>query len=160
MATLYELTEEMKNFDFEIDEETGEITNADDLDRLQMDIDEKLKNCVFYYKNILSEAEALKAEKMKMQQRQQVAERKAERMKQYIAFCLDGKKFEPEDDVRVRVTYRKSEAVECPDIALVPQDYLRFKDPELDKSKIKKALKSGTEVKGCTLVTKSNIQIK
>ena len=158
--TLYELTEAMNNFDFEIDEETGEILNADELDRIQMDRDEKLKNCVYYYKNMKAEADALKVEKMNLQKRQQIAEHKAERMKQYLAFCLDGEKFEPEDDVRVRVTYRKSESVECPDIHMVDDDYLRYKEPELDKAKIKKAIKAGTTVVGCTLVEKQNIQIK
>lgn len=158
--TLYELTEAMRAFDFEIDEDTGEILNADELDQIQIDRDEKLKNCVFYYKNMLSEAAALKAEKQKLASRQQIAERKAERMKEYLAYCLQGEKFAPEDDVRVRITYRKSEQVECSDWRMVSDEYLRYKDPELDKTKIKKALKAGEEVKGCTLVEKQNIQIK
>lgn len=158
--TLYELSEAMRNFDFQIDEETGEITNVDELDQLQLDRDEKLKNCVLWYKNQLAEAEALKSEKQKLAKRQQIAERKAERMKKYLAYCLDGEKFCPEDDVRVRVTYRKSEQVECPDWTVVSDEYLRYKEPELDKVKIKRTIKAGEAVKGCTLVEKQNIQIK
>ena len=158
--TLYELTEAMRNFDFDIDEETGEITNADELDRLEMDRNEKLKNCVFFYKNMKAEADALKAEKMNLQKRQQISERKAERMKEYLAFCLNGEKFEPEDDVRVRVTYRKSDQVECDDFSKVSKEYLRFKEPELDKTKIKKAINSGVAVAGCRLEKKMNILIK
>lgn len=158
--TLYELTEAMQNFDFDIDEETGEILNESELEQIQMERNEKLKNCVFYYKNMKAEADALKAEKVNLQKRQQVAEKKAERMKEYLAFCLNGEKFEPKDDVRVKVTYRKSEAVECNDWTKVPDDYLRYKDPELDKTKIKKAIKAGTKVEGCKLVEKRNIQIK
>ena len=158
--TLYELTEEMRNFDLQIDEDTGEISNAEDLDQLITDRNEKLKNCVLWYKNQKAEADALKAEKMKLAKRQQEAERKAEWMKNYLESCLDGEKFEPEDDVRVRITYRKSEQVECPDWTVVSDEYLRYKDPELDKTKIKKALKAGEKVDGCQLVTKMNIQIK
>ena len=158
--TLYELTEEMRNFDLQIDEDTGEISNAEDLDQLITDRNEKLKNCVLWYKNQKSEADALKVEKMKLAKRQQEAERKAEWMKNYLESCLDGEKFEPEDDVRIRVSYRKSESVECSDIFQVDDQYLRFKEPELDKAKIKKALKAGEEVKGCTLIEKQNIQIK
>ena len=55
---------------------------------------------------------------------------------------------------------RKSESVECSDIFQVDDQYLRFKEPELDKTKIKKALKAGEKVDGCQLVTKMNIQIK
>ena len=57
--TLYELTEAMRFFDLEIDEETGEILNGDELDLLQMDFDQKLKNCVYWYKNQKAEADAL-----------------------------------------------------------------------------------------------------
>lgn len=158
--TLYELTEAMENFDLDIDEETGEILNADELDQLQVEHDEKLKNCVYYYKNMMAEAAALKAEKQKLAERQKTAENKAEWIKHYIANDLKGEKFEPEDDVTIKVTYRKSESVECADIYKVPDEYIRYKEPELDKARIKKALKAGDTVDGCVLVTKSNIQIK
>ena len=159
--TLYELTEAMRFFDLEIDEETGEILNADELDQLQMDFDQKLKNCVYWYKNQKAEAEALKAEKMKLAKRQQTAERKVEWMKDYIAGCLgEGVKFAPEDDVTVRIGWRKSKTVECENIYDVPDDYLRYKMPELDKKKVTDALKAGEAVPGCELVEKQNIQIK
>ena len=150
----------MKHFDLEIDDETGEILNASALEQLQMDRDAKLKNCVFYYKNLIAEAEALKAEKLKLARRQAIAEKKAERMKQYLDFCLDGEEFKPSDDVRVRISYRKSEVVECDDWTKVSDNYLRHRDPEPDRAKIKKAIKAGIEVKGCRLVEKQNIQIK
>ena len=158
--TLYELTEAMRNFDLEIDEETGETLNADELDMLALEHDLKLKNCVWFYKNQKAEAEALKAEKQKLAARQKTAERKAEWMAQYIAFDLDGKDFKPEDDVTVRVGWRKSKTVECDDITKVPAEYLRFKEPELDKAKIKKAFKAGEKVEGCREVENNNIQIK
>ena len=160
MATLYELNEAMKNFDLEIDEDTGEILNADELDLLALEHELKLKNCVYWYKNMKAEAEALKTEKMKLAKRQQTAERKAEWMKSYIDADLCGKEFKPEDDVTVRVSYRKSKVVECEDIYRVPDDYLRYKEPELDKTKVKKAFADGIEVDGCTIVEKNNIQIK
>ena len=158
--TLYELSQAMENFDLEIDEETGEILNADDLDQLVIEHDVKLINCVYYYKNMMAEAEALKAEKQKLANRQRTAEKKAEWIKWYIARDLDGQKFEPKSDVSVRVGWRKSESVECADVYRVPDEYLRYKEPELDKAKVKKALKAGETVDGCELVSKMNIQIK
>ena len=158
--TLYELNEAMQNFDLEIDEETGEILNAEELDLLMLEHELKLKNCVYWYKNVKAEADALKAEKQKLAKRQQIAERKAEWMKNYIDYDLNGKAFKPEDDVTVRVSYRKSKVVECPDIYKVPDEYLRYKEPELDKTKVKKAFADGIEVDGCTIVEKNNIQIK
>ena len=158
--TLYELNEAMRNFQLEIDEETGEILNAEELDMLTLEHELKLKNCVWWYKNKKAEAEALKEEKMKLAKRQQTAEREAEWMKAYIDADLDGKEFKPKDDVTVNVAYRKSKVVECADIYRVPDEYLRYKEPELDKTKIKKAFKDGITVDGCTIVEKNNIQIK
>lgn len=158
--TLYELNEAMQNFQFEIDEETGEVLNADELDLLTLEHDLKLKNCVWWYKNKKAEAEALKAEKMKLAARQASAEKQAEWMKNYIDMDLDGEPFKPVDDVTVSVAYRKSNVVECDNIFDVPDDYLRYKEPELDKAKIKKAFKEGIKVAGCRIVEKNNIQIK
>lgn len=158
--TLYELSEAMRNFELRIDEETGEILNAEELDLLVLDHELKLKNCVWWYKNKKAEAEALKAEKTKLAKRQQTAERQAEWMKNYIDMDLDGKPFKPEDDVTVNVSYRKSKTVECSNIFDVPDDYLRYKEPELDKAKVKKAFKEGIDVNGCRIVEKNNIQIK
>ena len=45
-------------------------------------------------------------------------------------------------------------------MSLVDDDYLRFKEPELDKTKIKKALKDGVKVGGCMLVERQNMNIK
>ena len=158
--TLYELSEAMKNFDLEIDEETGEILNADELEMLTIEHELKLKNCVWWYKNMKAESDALKAEKQKLAKRQQTAERKAEWMKAYIDADLCGKPFKPEDDVTVNVSYRKSKTVECADIYRVPDEYLRYKEPELDKTKVKKAFADGITVDGCEIVEKNNIQIK
>ena len=159
--TLYELTELMKDFDLEVDEETGEVLNGDELDRLQWDLNEKLKNCVYWYKNQKAEADALKAEKQKLAKRQQTAERKVEWMKNYIASCLgEGVAFAPEDDVTVRIGWRKSQSIECDDIYRVSDEFLRYREPELDKARVKKALSNGEIVDGCELVTKMNIQIK
>lgn len=158
--TLYELSEAMRNFDLDVDEETGEILNADELDMLQMEHDLKLINCVHWYKNVKAEAEALKAEKKKLADRQATAERKAEWMKRYIADDLGGKPFAPEEDVTVKVGWRKSKSVECEDVYKVPDEYLRYKEPELDKTRIRKALEAGETVEGCSLVTKENIQIR
>lgn len=158
--TLYELTDAMRNFELEIDEETGEILNAEELDLLEIEHKLKLRNCVYYYKNKMAEADALKKEKQKLAERQKSAERQAEWIKQYIAADLDGEDFKPDEDVTVKVTWRKSKSVECDDITKVPAEYLRFKEPELDKTKIRKAFKEGIDVEGCREVENNNIQIK
>lgn len=157
MGKLYDLVREIEDFDFEIDEETGEILNANDLDNLELEKNEKIEQLCLWIKNLKSDAAAYKAEKDSFAKKQKAAENKAESIKNYIAYILAGENFKTD---RVTVSYRRSEQVECPDMSLVDDDYLRFKEPELDKTKIKKALKDGIKVGGCMLVERQNMQIK
>lgn len=157
MAKLYDLVREIEDFEFEVDEETGEILNAEDLDNLELEKNEKIEQLCLWIKNLKSDAAAYKAEKDSFAKKQKAAENKAESIKNYIAYILAGENFKTD---RVTVSYRRSEQVECPDMSLVDDDYLRFKEPELDKTKIKKALKDGIKVGGCMLVERQNMQIK
>lgn len=157
MATLYDLAVELANFKLDIDEETGEVLNADELDNLQMARDEKIEGICLWIKNLKADAAAYKAEKDSFAKKQKAAENKAEALRNYIQYILAGEKFKTN---RVAISYRKSDQIECPDIAAVDDDYLRYKEPELDKAKIKEALKNGIEVKGCTLVERQNMQIR
>ena len=157
MAKLYDLVREIEDFEFEVDEETGEILNAEDLDNLELEKNEKIEQLCLWIKNLKSDAAAYKAEKDSFAKKQKAAENEAESIKNYIAYILAGEKFKTD---RVTVSYRKSEQVECLDMSLVDDDYLRFKEPELDKTKIKKALKDGVKVGGCMLVDRQNMQIK
>ena len=157
MAKLYDLVREIEDFEFEVDEETGEILNAEDLDNLELEKNEKIEQLCLWIKNLKSDAAAYKAEKDSFAKKQKAAENEAESIKNYIAYILAGEKFKTD---RVTVSYRKSEQVECLDMSLVDDDYLRFKEPELDKTKIKKALKEGIKVGGCMLVERQNMNIK
>lgn len=157
MATLYELVKEIENFELQIDEETGELLNIDELDALELEKDTKVENICLFIKNLRSDAEAYKAEKNSFEQKRKQAENKADRLTAYVQYILAGDEFKSS---KVSVSYRKSEQIECADMLMVDPDYLRYAEPELDKKKIKDAIKAGVEVKGCQLVEKQNIQIR
>lgn len=42
----------------------------------------------------------------------------------------------------------------------LPEDYLKYKDPEIDKTKLKKALQDGAEIEGAHLVQTESLRIK
>ena len=63
MATLYELAEELANFELEIDEDTGEVLNFADLDKVEMELKKKVEGICLWIKNLKSDALAYKAEK-------------------------------------------------------------------------------------------------
>lgn len=155
---LYEINKLMEDFEFQFDEETGELLNADELDTIELERNEKIANCIYFYKNKLAEAEALKAEKMRLADRQKRAEKQADRMKEWLTYCLNGEKWQSADKI-LKISYRRSDEVVA-DINEVGDEFLRYKLPELDKSKIKKALKNGEEVPGAELIEKINIQIQ
>ena len=140
-----------------IDMETGEIINEELLNDLQMERDAKIENVALWIKELKAEAEALKAEKLAFAERQKVAENKMESLKKWLAYALDGQAFKT---VRASVTFRKSQAVEVADIWKLDENYLRYKEPEADKTAIKEALKAGQTVAGATLVENTSVIIK
>ena len=152
--TLYEIDDAILNC---IDEETGEIIDYEKLDELQIERETKIENVACWIKDLKAEAEALKAEKMAFAERQKVAENKMESLKKYLAYALDGKAFK---STRASVSFRKSQAVEITDIYKLDENYLRYKEPEADKTAIKEALKAGKTVAGATLVENTSVIIK
>ena len=154
MNSLYEINEAILNC---VDMETGEIIDGDRLNELQMAFDDKVENIALWIKNLLAEAEAVKAEKNNLAKRQQVCENKAKSLKEYLSKFLAGEKFKTS---KVSISYRKSESVEVEDITKLGNDYLKYSDPTVDKTKVKKALKDGVELEGVKLVENNSIQIK
>ena len=73
MATLYEIDREIMDC---FDAETGEILDVERLNGLQMERDEKIENAALYYKNLLSDADAYKAEKQAFADRSRQQEKK------------------------------------------------------------------------------------
>lgn len=140
-----------------IDLETGEILDLDKLEALQLERDTKLENIALWYKNLLSDAAAYKAEKDKFAEREKAAKNKAESLKKYLDASLGGQKF---NTTRVAVSYRKSTTLEYDGLADVPEEYLKYSDPTLDKTAITKELKDGKEIAGFHLKEHQNIQIK
>jgi len=161
---LYEINEAIEAIiDQAFDEETGEILNEElfaQLEELQDAREDKIEGVALWIKNLSAEAEAIKAEKLTLEKRQRSAERKAESLKGFLKWALAGEKFKTP---KVAVSYRRSKSVEVEpdfDIRTLDDAYLRFKDPELNKTAIKEALEAGAEIPGVRLTENQSIQIK
>lgn len=155
--TLYELNEELRNFELEIDEETGEILNASELDSLKMERDTKIENIGLWIKNLLSDAEELKREKENLYKREQAAKNKAERLKEYLKKNLNGEKFKTP---RLEISYRRSESVEVEDMSVIPEIFLTQVEPKVNKMGIKQAFKEGIDVPGIKMIVKNNMTLR
>ena len=145
-----------------IDLETGEVIDTERLDALQMERDAKIENVALWIKDLKAEAEAIKAEKMALAERQKVAENKAESLKNWLAYALDGQKF---STAKCAISFRKTEKVEISDVGMIRlmkehDELLTYKDPEPNKTAIKQALKDGLTVQGVQLVQNMSTIIK
>jgi len=158
-VNLYEINQEIdRAIQNCIDPETGEILDdTSELDALTLARDEKIENIACYIKNLKADAEAIRTEEKKLAERRKTCENRAEWLKKYLANNLQGEKFK---SPRVAVSWRRSQAVVVEDIRKLPEDYLRYKDPEPDKTAIKDAIKKGFDVEGAELVDNLSMVIK
>ena len=145
-----------------IDTETGEVIDIDKLNELQLERDTKIDNVACWIKDLKAEAEAIKAEKNALAKRQKTAEDKAESLKKWLAYALDGEKFKT---ARCSVSFRKTESVEVTEEGLEAlmkghDELLTYKAPEPDKIAIKQAIKDGLNVDGVQLVQNVSTIIK
>ena len=157
--TIYEIDKEILNC---IDPETGEIIDIDRLNDLQLERDVKIENVACWIKELKAEAEAIKAEKLVLAERQRVAENKAESLKKWLAYALQGEKFKT---AKCSVSFRKTESVEVTDEGLSNlmkehDELLTYKAPEPNKKAIKDAIKDGLNVQGVRLECNTNVIIK
>lgn len=155
---LYQIKEEIEQAINEcVDFETGEITNPELLDSLNMALNEKRENIALYIKNLTAEAKAIDDEIKSLTQRKKSLNNKVDWLKSYLASDLNGSKFET---ARVVVSFRKSKAVEINPDAEIPNEFLIQQQPKPDKTALKKAIQAGAVITGVSIVEKSNISIK
>lgn len=151
---LYEINEQILSC---IDSETGELIDPEKLNELQLEKDEKLENLTLWYKDLIAEANALKEEKEAFAAREKAAKNKAESIKNYLSYVLNGEGFKT---TKCAVSFRKSEKTVVDDIYQIPSIFLKYPEPKADLTGIKKAIKDGEEIKGVHLEETQNIQIK
>ena len=149
-----------------VDQETGEILDLEKLDALQMERERKLEGVALWVKDMKAEAAAVKEEADKLTARKKALDNKIESIKTWLLGALDGEKLKTP---RCNVYQTHSQRVNIPDepklISFLqtinePEKFLRFKEPELRKDEIKKALKDGTIIPGAELEETESVVIK
>ncbi len=145
-----------------VDADTGEITDEEAFDALQMERSQKVENTGCLYKNLVAEAKAMKEEEAALAQRRKAVENKAERIKNLLVYALKGEKFE---SPRLRCSYRKAKSVQFDDGFVEwaqehADDLLTYKEPTPNRTAIKAALEDGREVEHAEIVTNESLQVK
>lgn len=160
---LFEVNSAIANFELQVDEETGELLNADELDALQIAREDKIEGLALLIKSLNAEADAIKNERDNLDERMKQKQRKADSLKKYLQSALAGERFET---ARCKIGYRKSQQVilagefddwainNAPDLLSVTTVY------KPDKVAIKEAIKGGRHIEGATLIDNVSMQIK
>lgn len=145
-----------------IDTETGEVTDEEAFDTLQMERDVKVENIGLLLKNTVAEAKAIKEEEQALSARRKTAENKVERLKNLLAYALNGEKF---STPKLKVSYRKSRVVNIDPqfiewAEINADDLLTYSEPKVNKTAVRDAIDSGRDIKFATIETKQNMQVK
>ena len=163
MRALYEIDQDILDC---VDLETGEILDTEKLDSLQMEREAKLEGVALWIKDLKAEATAVKEEADKLTARKKALDNKIEGLKTWLLMALDGEKLKtPRCNVYQTHNQRVAVADEPALIQFLqtleePEKFLRFKDPELKRDEIKKALKDGTIIPGAELEETESVVIK
>ncbi|MBQ1483869.1 MAG: siphovirus Gp157 family protein [Eubacterium sp.] len=155
--TLYELTDQMYALLLKLEEippedpeerETWEAAIRDTMEMLADDFAEKAEGYGQVMKQLQADAEAVKAEKMRLARRQQALENNIERMREAIkrAMLITDQKRVKTDLFSFSVSPRLDLVIDA-DVEEIPDDLVRVK-AEPDKAAIKAFLKENPD--GCT----------
>lgn len=141
-----------------VDGETGEVFDSSYLDNLHMEKEKKVDNIACWAKELRMEARNCRDVAEAYIKRARQAEKKADSLESYLATWIPGEKM---DTKRCQIRWRKSNKTVIKDPLQIPKDYIKVKTEEvIDKTRIKKAILSGTAVPGAELVESQNVQIK
>lgn len=169
MLSLYNIAEEFRNLMEAV--ENGEIPEealADTLESIDAAFDVKAENIACLIKNLKAEAEAIKAESSKLAERSKAKSNQADRLKSYLEGCMSQMGKEKLETTRVVLKLRNTPpALKVDTEVFLPwvtrserTGFLRYKEPELDKTAIKKAVQSGETLPGVTLVSGKSLVIQ
>ena len=145
----------------EIDEETGEILNADELNKLELSAKDKITNTARYLRECSVLLDAMKQAKQNIDTRMKTLQKRIDYL---TGLSLDGmaalgvKKIEEPD---IRISTRKSVGTVIENEEAIPSKFVTIvQTQKINKTEIKKAIQSGEDVPGAYLIENINLAIK
>lgn len=185
---LYDMFEEIDNFEPDRDENgnpvdsDGTIINDvaelkekmlaawfDTLDGIEEAFEDKVVNIAVIVKNLRSEAEQLKAEKLRLAKRQSQKEKAAERLEQYLLNSMQtiGREKIDKPQATIRVKKNPESTVVDNEGSFIEwaetngyTDLLKYKDPDIKIKEVKDLLKRNVKLPFVHLERKTKIDIK
>lgn len=140
----------------------------DTLSAIEEEFDVKAENVAVYIKNMTAEVKALKQEEDALKRRRMAFEKSVERMKAYLLDSMHTVGRAKIDMPRARLSIRKNaESLVVEDSAAFigwaeahNEDLLRYSEPEIRKTDVKKLIQSGEELPFVHLTRTESLTIK
>lgn len=145
--------------DIVVDEETGEILNADALHAVEAQAAEKIEATALYLRELDAEAKVAKEEADRMLDRVKSMQKRSDYLKAMLLDALHatGKV----KTGRVTVSIRTTQAVQINQEQAIPEAFTTVKTTvSPNKVAIKQALLDGVEVPGCHLEARESVSIR
>lgn len=164
--TLYEQDPRIAEIMAMVDPDTGEWLGEEAFLSLHMEEEKKTESLILEYKNLNALSASIREEIKALSSRAASLDKQAENKRNYIAFRLNGEKFET---ARCSVRYRASESVTWDDTEKVIDwaessghaDCLSYKPPEVLKTRLKDFIKESVEIPGGVRIEKKrNMVVK
>lgn len=158
---LYEISDAIRAAldHIDVDPETGEILNADNLHAVEAEASDKVEATALYLRELDAEAKAAKDEADRMIARVKSMQKRSDYLKSMLLDALHatGKV----KTARVTVSIRTTKAVEIAEGADLPEAYTTVKTTvSPNKIAIKQALLDGVEVPGCHIEERESVSIR
>ena len=163
MRALYEIDQDILDC---VDMETGEILDTARLNALQMEREAKLEGVALWIKDMKAEAEAVKAEADKLTARKKALDNKIDGLKAWLAAALNGEKLKTarcnvyQTHINKLVVADDGKLISFLKTLKEPERFLRFKEPELRRDEIKKALNGDMIIPGAYLEETESVVIR
>lgn len=152
MASIYEISNQ---FPFLAQlEETGEVDPEAIKGALEVareDLADKLEDYCKVIKNFEATISGLKEEEVRLKAKRQTLQNTIDRMKEAMKFALEAanEKKLPCGTFTVAIQNNpESVVMDEQYLENIPEEYLKFKEPEIDKAKLKEHLKAGINLEG------------
>lgn len=165
MSTIYELTGELMSlYEMANDPDVDEECLIDTIEAVEGEFEIKADGYVKVMKQLEADSEALKKEADRLTARRKTIEKNIERIKSNLERAMiltDKRKFNTDlFTFSIRKNPAKLVLAEDIDIGDLDAEYIKFADPEIDKSAVKEALKNGVELSWAKLEQSESLSIR
>lgn len=164
MANIYELTSGIQMlWDLMDQGELDDDTLIDAMENSQEELNIKLENYCKFIKNLEADIAGLKEEEKRLAARRKTMENTIERAKAAMQWAMNaaGEKKVKGNLFTISLQANPEKVVlETEDINSIPADYIRMKEPEIDRAKVKEDLKAGVELSFAHLEQTEGLRIR